>query len=374
MEQIILFAFLVIFPFGQIIRIGILQPIDVIAGAGALWAILKHYKKPEVFKYFNIFLLIAAFSWILSIFIFNRSEVLYGGLYLVRLAAYFYFFVFVWNLARKSKANGNLLINSLLSVSVVSAIFGWIQYFMIPNTTALKYLGWDDHFLRLIGTILDPTFLGLIIVLGLLISVYRYIESKKILYLFLAVFLVLSLAFTYSRASYLAFFAGLMVILFYYKKLKYLLFVALGFFVVMLFLPTAQNHVLTFTRSFSALSRIDNYIETVGIFKTSPVFGVGYDNLCLARASEAGFINYASHSCSGSDSSLLFVLATTGVVGFMAFTFLLYRGLKDTKYDILYTSSLAALLVHSLFGNSIFYPWIMGYMFILLAVSLRSEV
>lgn len=55
MEQIILFAFLILFPFGQIIRIGIIQPIDVVVGIGAIWAIWKRYKWPEVFKYFNIF-------------------------------------------------------------------------------------------------------------------------------------------------------------------------------------------------------------------------------------------------------------------------------------------------------------------------------
>jgi O-antigen ligase len=374
MEQIILFIFFIIFPFGQIIRIGILQPIDAVAGAGAVWAILKHYKKPEIFKYFNIFLLIALFSWILSVFIFQGTDVLYGGLYLVRLAAYFYFFVFVWHFAKKNKANRSLLINSLLLISVVSAIFGWVQYLIIPDTRALVYLGWDMHFLRLIGSFLDPPFIGLIIVLGLIISIIKFVEKKSKLILVLAIFLLISVAFTYSRGSYVALFAGLFVIGVYKRKLKLFLSIILGLTLLIFVLPTSQNHILGVLRTFSIEARLSDYSKTLDIFRSSPLFGVGYDNLCLAKAKMDGGVNFFSHNCSGSNSSLLTVLATTGIVGFIAYIFLLFQTFKLAKYGVLYASCLVVFVISGFFNNTMFYPWIMGYMFILLAVGLRGEV
>lgn len=374
MDTVFIFLLLILFPFGQIIRIGVLQPIDFIAGCGAFWAIIQNYPKPKVFRYLKNILFVAGFSWIFSVFIFKNFQVFYGLLYLIRLFSYVYFFVYAWNFVKRKTSNRQLLLNSLLLMSVFSALFGWIQFYLIPDTRALYFLGWDDHFLRLIGTFLDPTFLGLIIVFGLLIASQRLIESKNKWY-FLILFLSVSLAFTYSRASYLAFATGLFVIMSHYKKMKIFFICMIGFLIIMLFLPTAQNRILSFMRAFSVVNRLENYSQTIEIFKTTPVFGVGYNNLCLARANVWKSTNVASHSCSGSDSSLLFILATTGLVGFMIFVYSLKRIHDSLLYDsrfIILSSCFAALIIHSIFSNSMFYPWIMGYTLILLAICLRE--
>ena len=85
--------------------------------------------------------------------------------------------------------------------------------------------------------------------------------------------------------------------------------------------------------------------------------------------------SFSSHACSGSDSSLLFILATTGVVGFLIFLRLVINvagSLNGSFEDIIFVASSTALLVHSLFSNSLFYPWIMGYMIILLVIAIRK--
>ena len=79
------------------------------------------------------------------------------------------------------------VINSLLAVSIASSVFGILQYLIWSDLTALKYLGWDDHLLRMVGTFLDPTYLGLILVLGIIIasekfSTQRAMRSKLIMY------------------------------------------------------------------------------------------------------------------------------------------------------------------------------------------------
>lgn len=374
--NIFLFLFLVLFPFGQIIRIGIVQPIDLVVGCAAIYTVLAKLKKPAIFKYLENFLIIIVFSWIFSALAFWQFSALYGLLYLMRLISYFYFLIYVWNFVEQKKKNKELLVNSLLGISVISAVFGWIQYFAIPSLKPFYIWGWDEHLFRLVGTFLDPTFLGIIIVFGLLISINRLFDKWNNKDLIIGLFLTLSLAFTYSRASYLAFFAGLLVIAYKYRKyLKNILFVIIGFLVLMLILPTSANHVLSFTRQFSAIARLADYKTTLKIFSDSPVFGVGYDNVCVAYQTIVGAQSFASHACSGSDSSLLFILATTGVVGIITFIYMiwnLYKNLSGSSQLLLLSSSFFALLVHSLFSNSLVYPWVMGWLIILIGLNLTG--
>ena len=376
-SNIFLFLFLVLFPFGQIIRIGVVQPIDLVVGCAAIYTIFAKLKKPAVFKYFENFLIIVIFSWIFSALAFWQSSALYGLLYLMRLISYFYFLIYVWNFVEQKKKNKELLVNSLLGISVISAVFGWIQYFAIPSLKPFYIWGWDEHLFRLVGTFLDPTFLGIIIVFGLLISINRLFDKWNNKGLIIGLFLTLSLAFTYSRASYLAFFTGLLVIAYKYRKyLRNIIFVILGFLVLMLILPTSANHVLSFTRQFSVVARLVDYKTTLKIFSDSPVFGVGYNNMCIAYQSFIGPQSFASHACSGSDSSLLFILATTGVVGIIAFIYMvwnLYKNLSHSPKFLLLSFSFLALLVHSLFSNSLVYPWVLGWMAILLAVTINNN-
>jgi len=368
--DILIFLFLIIFPFGQIIRIGILQPLDVIVGLAAAYSIIKKQEVPEFFKHLRPFLFIAGISWIFSIFFFHQVTVLYGLLYLIRLIAYFYFGIYVWNFVKKKKDNKKLLMDSLFALSIVSAFFGWLQFFILPDIRPFFVWGWDLHFLRIVGTFLDPTFLGLIIVFGLILSIYRCIDNWNPRNILFTLFLLISLAFTYSRASYLAFITAILAIIFFEKKFKKLLFLAAGLILIAFILPTSRNRSIELFRTFSAIAKVENYQSTLKIFSKSPVFGIGYNNMCMAYQKYIGFQDFSSHACSGSDSSLLFVLATTGVIGFMIFIFSIWKIIKSLPKNrnfLVLGASFLALMVHGLFSNSMFYPWIMGWVMILLA-------
>ena len=374
-QNIFVFLFLAIFPFGQIVRIGIIQPIDLIVGLAAFYTIVKRLKAPRSIRYFGLFVLFALFSFIFSIFIFHQIELIYGLLYLFRLAGYYFFGIYVWNFIGKSQMNKKLLITSLIGVSTVSAIFGWIQYFMVPDLKAFFIYGWDMHLFRIFGTFLDPTFLSLIIVFGLLLSIHLWTHKWNWKYFFITVFLLISLAFTYSRAGYLAFAAGIVVTIYFKKRFKNLMFLIGGLAILALLLPTSKNNSIELFRTFSAVARIDNYKTTLQIFSKSPVFGVGYNNMCIAYQKYIGIQPFFSHACSGSDSSLLLILATTGVVGFLIFIFSIsriVRSLKRDSYFIILTSCFFTLLIHSLFSNSMFYSWIMGYFIILLIIASKE--
>jgi O-antigen ligase len=381
-NNIFIFLFLVIFPFGQVVRLSFnfaglsvpIQPIDIIVGCGALYALIKKFPKPLVLKSLTGFLAVAVFSFIISIFILKTFDLVYGLFYLVRLAAYIYFILYIWNFI-KGKADKRLLYDSLLGVSVSSAVFGWIQFFTYPDIKPFYIWGWDMHLFRLVGTFLDPTFLGLIIVFGFVLSIYKCLKGWSWKNVLIALFLLISLAFTYSRASYLAFIAAVLTIVFFERKFKKLLFFILGLIVIAFLLPTAKNHSIELFRSLSAVARIEDYQSTLKIFSTSPVFGIGYDNVCIAYQKFIGFQNFASHACSGSDSSLLFILATTGITGFIIFLTLLTKIAKLVKKSVegqVFVTSSLALLVHSLFSNSLFYPWILGYILILLVLAVKE--
>ena len=262
-----------------------------------------------------------------------------------------------------------------MTISVVSAIFGWIQFLAIPDIKPFFVYGWDMHLFRLVGTFLDPTFLGLIIVFGLLLSIYLWTKEKSKGKALTIGFLLVSLAFTYSRASYLAFVAGILLYIYFDKRFKKLLLLVLTLIIGAFLLPTARNHSIELFRTFSSLARIQNYKNTLQVFGKSPVFGIGFNNMCLANNEFVAVQSFESHACSGSDSSLLMVLATTGITGLIVFLSAIIKIIKllfkKPGFEIIYSCFLA-LFVHSLFSNSLFYPWVMGYLAVLPATFLKD--
>ena len=347
MDKIIFFTALVLFPFGQIFKFGIFNAFDIAILLLALITLLKKPKYPKWYRYFVYFILSCIFGLILNSSLLSLNSILY----LVRLWTYSMISVYISNYQN----NKLLTINSsLLIVACASAMFGWFQYLIWPDLTSLKYLGWDDHLFRMIGTFLDPTYLGLILVLGAIIAL-----NKKLNLAFY--FLAFSILFTYSRVSYFLLF--LITIL--NKK-----YIALIFFIfIILVVPKNIGEGTNLTRTASGSSKLINYSETWQIFNKSPVYGVGFNNICAARQKYLGDINIDSHACNGADSSFLFILATTGIIGFM----LLLNALGHMPYGILLTASFAAVLLHSFFANSLFYPHILFWMFGLVGLKTKSD-
>lgn len=355
-NEFLLFIFLAVFPFGQLFG----KTLDIVVGIIFLYTIAARLQFPKVSKYFKNFILTALFSFLLSLVIFKSNSVLIGGLYLLRLVIYCCFAVFCLNYTKGSTARKKLVFNSLILVSIASVVFGWIQYLFYPDLRTLVYLGWDDHLYRLVGTFLDPGFTSLIIVLGIILSF-----SSNII---LPLFLIVTLAFTYSRAGYLAFLGAMIFMAFLTKKVKKVILLVLFLGVVIWFLPRPAGQGINLARTYSISARLQNYIETLKIAKESPIFGIGFNNICLAKEKYLGKKDLESHSCSGSDSSLLLILATTGIVGLLIFVYGVIKMINlvsTNSYGKIFLVSLVALFIHSFFVNSLFYSWIMGFFAIL---------
>lgn len=376
LTEIILFIFLVLFPFGVILSFNFhlrgfkisIHPIDVIA----ITALIYTFKQVQLKKYI-FYLSPFIFSLLLSLFLITYKEVMVGFLYLIRFLAYASLFDVVRHLLKKNITFKKTILYSLIAVSFFVAVFGWIQYFWLPDLRSLQLLGWDDHLYRLAGTFLDPAFTGLILVLGALISFSTLTQKKRLDVFLIFVFLTISLALTYSRASYLALFTGLVYFL---KNKKFILITGLSlalFLFSLSLLPRPSSEGVKLERTHSIYAKLQNYDETFKIFSKNPVFGVGFNTICSARVKMFGD-NFASHSCYGADSSLLFILATTGLVGFIYILNVFvktFKNIDNNFYGDTFKVSGIAILVHSQFAGSLFYPWVVGYMAILAGISIK---
>jgi len=374
--KILTLIFLVLFPFGQLLRYEVLlfgtnvtfHPIDLIVGFIFLILITGGYDKPTIYKSILAFLSVAVFSLFFSATIFGITPIIKGSFYLLRLTSYLFFFVALINIVRTSVAK-NMLYKTLILISAIVGIFGWIQYLWLPDLRSLYFIGWDDHLYRLIGTFLDPGFTSIILVFGFLLSLVKFLEEKKKRYIVFLLFFLVTTAFTYARAAYIALLTGTYVISKVKKSLKTVLAVSALLLLIILVLPRPEGYGVKLERTHSIYAKIVNYKETLSIIKESPLIGIGFNNVCIARQKYLGDEKSLSHACSGSDSSLLTIFATSGVLGLITIVKFSYEliVMRRKAYNLAFLGCFAALIVHSIFVNSLVYPWVMGFMAILSA-------
>lgn len=346
MKKFALILLLVIFPFGQLLRVNIAPDVtlhlnDVVVGIiGSIGVI-------GVIKKYPFWVGAMILSLVVNVFNYLPGQVVVSSLYLIRWIAYAgLYFTF-----KDYKFSKNILV--LVAVSV--ALMGILQYLLLPDVTFLTAQNWDDHYFRLISTFLDPGFTGIILVLGLLVVSLRAKRSS----LLISSIIYTAMIFTYSRASYLAYLVGFTVISFYKKSLKIFLVALLILVLTISLLPKTFGEGTKLGRENSIFARINNWKQTVLVWQRSPVFGIGFDAYRYATG-----VNLESHSGAGADSSILFVLATTGILGL--FGYLFFLGSLWQKGGVLFKATLATVFVHSWFNNTLFYPWVMEFLWLLL--------
>lgn len=142
--------------------------------------------------------LILIASWILSLRLFSLEQSVSGGLYLLRFLGY------LWIIANADKLLAPVK-KLIVPAFWIFVIFAWIQYLFLPDTRFLLQYGWDEHYYRMIGTVLDPNYLGVMLGMVGIYLIYKYTNRQidkwgKIL----LAFTFGGLALTYSRASWMA--------------------------------------------------------------------------------------------------------------------------------------------------------------------------
>lgn len=122
-------------------------------------------------------------------------------LYAVRLTIYILFLVCAFTKFRKFST---ILKAAGITIGAVMLQAGFIQYFFVPDTRFLFFSGWDEHYYRLIGTLLDPNYTGLIlIVVAWAVFSLRNSLSRAVVTATIGLMLI-GIGLTFSRASYLA--------------------------------------------------------------------------------------------------------------------------------------------------------------------------
>ncbi|NCN82937.1 MAG: hypothetical protein GW947_03120 [Candidatus Pacebacteria bacterium] len=253
----------------------------------------------------------------------------------------------------------------LLTSGVVMAIMGVIQYLFLPDMRFLAVLGWDDHYYRAIGSMLDPNYFGILLVLTLanLWSWGKRIPAK--LTIALTVLLSMTIAATISRATFLA------VTIFFvtqFLRNKKIVSLAAGILLItLLALPKPTGEGVDLLRTSSINSRISHDQEALGGFELNPIkmlFGTGL----FSSVHPSTFADKSIDHGLQANNIFVFLYQGIGLVGMLLLLPIL---LKD--YKIVYQKehiiafALVALLVHAQFNNSFFEPIVFSYWVLLVA-------
>lgn len=336
------------------------------------------------------FAAIGALSAMISIPRFGLTlfEFFFSIAYLVRWLFYFGIYLVVINFVRRTDVE--TVWRSLEWAVLVFAMFGIVQSIFLPNFAQIvypeseAYLDWDVQGHRLVSTILDPNLAGGLIVIPLMILLARRAYGAPASTWKLIVFAA-ALLMTVSRSSFLAAVVGLITILCVTGISRRLL--RTGAFLLLLLIP-ALPLLLQFAAGFnkfsfdgSALARVVSWARAFEILKDSPILGVGFNTYGFVQESY-GYEATGSGSFS-LDGGLIFIVVMTGAVGLILYVSLLtviirrcrrvWRAVElspeDRSFALGTAASTIALVVHSIFLNSLLLPFIMEPLWIIWGIS-----
>lgn len=362
---------------GQLIRVPIgtqggITILDITASLFCFWGLLKlklrlHKPPPQIIAAL-FFILIAIISLVFTPLHPRIEEYMISFSYTARFLLYV---LFAWLIFSNAFGDFKKYLTKVFLLSGISfAILGLLQFIFFPNLSFLSSTGWDPHYFRTVSTFLDPNFAGAFFVLTLILIFQNPALAKKWNTIFF-ITIYLALLTTFSRSSYLMFLvSGLTLSFLKHSKILTLVTIVLFAFLLVGFQIYARlvAEPRNIDREQSASSRLNTWQQGITLFQKSPILGIGY-NTYRYGLKEYGLGDeqfLASHGASSNDSSLLFVLSTTGILGLLAYLYFLWTLLKSSNgKSFTLFAGLVGLLVHSIFANSLFYPPILAWILLI---------
>ncbi len=389
----LIYCLLLFYPFLELARFNLYKNITftlndfLVALAFIVYIILiitkKHTFKGKLSKSIILFAIACLTSFLVNIFNYEAEALVVSFIYLIRWIIYANLYFITVSLDKNSKLKVKKLM--LYAGSIIVGI-GFMQYFYYPSLKNLYYKGWDEHLYRMFSSFFDPNFAGCFFTLFSIFTLGFLIPFNKLKHKFLLFILfflsVLAVYLTYSRSAILALITSIIVFLILIKKTKYVIVVFL-IFIIMLFLSprafkTEGTNILRIT---SSTERLKNSTAAVEIFAKNPIFGVGFNAYRYSQY-KYGYLRgpqwEITHSGSGADNSFLFILATTGVIGFISYIILIrtilinainYSSKKNKYLHVTVICSLFALIISGFFINSLFYYPLLLWFWILLGIT-----
>lgn len=310
------------------------------------------------------------FSWLVFFWAFASVGLLStgvwsGGLYLLRFILYSLCLWLGYSLVASRVIKLSEVKKMVWVVGILLAIGSIYQLIAIPDLSVLSQFGYDPHIYRASSSLLDPNFLGAVLCLVLPIGLLKLSKKLDINWGVGVLFILVIIVLTFSRSAYLA--AAVELLVFgYFKWRKALIVLVALIAVVLVFVPRFSERVVGgFRLDTSAAERIESWSKGVEIWKTKPVVGVGFDNiryyskkLNLVKV----FSSDGGNSGAGVDSSVIFLLATTGVLGlgvFLGMWWLILHCVGKGWERFTFLVALFGLVAGGQFINSWFYPTVM---------------
>lgn len=287
-------------------------------------------------------------------------------LYLVRLFTYLLFAFSLFIFSSSGECQKKSLRFSFWLLSLLILAIGFFQYLFIPDLRFLGSQGWDVHYFRLAGNMLDPNFTGMLLINILItFSLTKLLSCRSRLQLGLV--FIIALALTYSRSSYLALLmvvlTSLIIKLWRHSKSsaqsfrpvnKLLSFYLLALVILIPFLPKPGGLGVELTRSETIRSRAEVNESVISEIKISDLLignGLFTPTVNLEQTNAIVHTKFP-------DNLIVFLLSGAGLPGLGLFaTFMIgefSRFIKNRKY--LSLSLLTGALTHSMFNLTILEP------------------
>ena len=381
-ELVLLIVFAGAFILGQLGRIayapiGVFYPHDFLI---LLW-LLFHYR--SVIKIIrNVIRWLPQHPLVVTTVIWVALGLIWGNLHrlelraLLLLSRVLIYTLFAASVCDYFRDHRLYLRGALILIGNIMLWLALLQYLFIPDTRFLSILGWDDHYYRLIGTLFDPNFMGMLIVLTMIYTAsVHWLVPKKAQVLIQSYYAAL-LALTYSRASYLtASMAGFLLMCTPYplkgwhswQRLSLVVVAALTFSVVLVVAPKPGGEGVKLLRTSSIVARQNTASQTFqNLSTTDLILGKGLFTDPLQVSDSVGEIVIPQHA-QVPDNILLLLLSGTGVVGtILVLASVIYWVGQLAQKETALAIAVAATLLHAQFNNTFFEPFI--FLFLLLAV------
>ena len=389
--KILLILTILSIPTGEIFRVELTKEIginliDILICTTCIYGILylavNKIKNIKYGKYFFAFIGIGIVSLLINSKGLTLNQILVSALYPGRFLLLF----MIFPLVKMQSDNFKSLVKKIMIFDGLAiVVIGLIQFFLYPSLRDLYYLGWDEHLYRLFSVFLDPNFTGIFIVLfiifitSFLLTVKKQKTKELIFYGLSVIGSLVALGLTYSREALLSFSLISPVFIFINKR-KYVPIVLLVILLTIIFqLKSVRSEGTNILRTASTESRVTSSYLAFSVFKQHPILGIGFDNyrLVLEKNSSSKGLptnNFPSHGSSAPDNSFLFVLVTTGIIGFTFYLLFWYSIVADQIRERnklqsqVILASVVVLFISRFFVNALFYTPIMLWFFYLLGI------
>lgn len=338
MQRTLYFALLATLVLGAFNRIPITSSIainlsDIIATLLLIYTLFKSNPFSDKFlKNYTIWVsaifLVFAASLIPHVLNTPPNELIVAILYPIRFYIYFLLPISLIPLFQKQK-HPNQIPKHIEFTFLIISLFGLTQFILIPNLKFLENFGYDPHYYRLVSTWLDPNFLGAALVFALLISYNKILnpqnlQNPRLIRILPLIIIFIALILTFSRSAYIMFiiaFALYSILMRSIKTFALLVIAIILISSIYFFSRASIDTSRNIDRNFSANLRLMSYGLSTEIFLDNPLTGSGYNLIRYEKRQRGKILDVfdGGNSGAGIDSSWLLILATTGILGTLAF-------------------------------------------------------